>query len=298
MPNRTLRMTLTNLPSIYKDVLVKQTIPDMTVLHIDEAYANGAIYKPSINIWNFFVQKLGREPFVGENVKIIVDQMVTIVANTTDPTDAAITVDARWQHMNITIDNYGSIMGRGGNGRGGVDFAGSTTGQTAHPNGLAGGTAILTGWGSLVVNNYNLVTGGGGGGGSGGSPHERSPYAASKYPSGAGGGGGTPFGLGSQGSLPNTAGTNADGLNAGRGYRSPDPSVTVGFGGDGGWWGQPGGDGDWANGGYGIGASSNPYIGTAGKGGPAGHCFLGWGTFNDMGFPALSFGPKLIFPPL
>lgn len=298
MPNRTLRMTLTNFPSIFKDVLVKQTTPDVTVLHIDDAYAGGVPIKPSTNIWTFFQQKVGRDPFAGEKVQIIVDQGVTIVANTAVPTDAALIIDARWQHMDLTIDNYGLIFGRGGNGRGGVDFSGSTTGQTAHPNGEDGGIAILTGWGSVVVNNYNLIAGGGGGGGSGGSPHERSPYSASKYPSGAGGGGGAPYGLGAEGTLPNTAGTNADLSLAGLGYHSSDPSVTVGFGGNGGGWGSDGQDGDWADGGYGIGSSSNPYIGTAGKGGNAGHAFYGYGTINNMGFPALILGPVYAFSPL
>lgn len=162
--------------------------------------------------------------------------------------------------INMTINNNGRIMGRGGNGGSGGETIpygnNENQGQDGNP-GLDGGIALRIPT-NIVVNldmDDGFIYGGGGGGGGGGGTGGTDGNP--NHNGGGGGGGGqgwdvTPGGAGgfeSPSVRPGDAGTNGTQAGPGIGGNSgrlnqvplePDPN---GLGGDGGLWGLVGDDG-------------------------------------------------------
>ena len=123
------------------------------------------------------------------------------------------------------LDNYGYILGRGGNG-------GNSNG-----NGYNGGNAIegTTGC-TLIINNRGVIGSGGGGGAAGRNTGN----------SGSGGGGGAPFGLGGSGRSPGTVGRPASFDTYGEG--GPQDNNQRGV--RGGYWGETPPNNSHTNSGY------------------------------------------------
>lgn len=130
----------------------------------------------TLNLFDYFVSKVGRQPKVDENIKFIITSGTTLIGTLTDydlsTTNSALYI-RKTDFLNsntITIDNYGIVTGRGGDGRSRVTSDISPLGGRAYivPDvGLiAGGDSIVNeSTIPLVVNNYGTVCGGGGGGG-------------------------------------------------------------------------------------------------------------------------------------
>lgn len=108
------------------------------------------------------------------DIRFIIHSNVELV--TDSPSYSLFDFYGPWGGKNITIENYGYILGRGGTG--------GNEGQT----GGTGGTAITNENANLTIINHGVI--GGGGGGGGGS------YLGASY----GGGGGAPFAGGGWGS--------------------------------------------------------------------------------------------------
>ena len=96
-------------------------------------------------------------------------------------------------NASVTINNYGTIAGAGGNGGNGTFEPGCTGIPGPATPGQQGGHAISTRPGVVVkINNYGIVAGGGGGGGGSGR-------ITNGFGGGGGGGAGTAFGPGGAG---------------------------------------------------------------------------------------------------
>lgn len=67
----------------------------------------------------------------------------------------------------LTINNYGYIVGRGGNGGGGAYFVSSSNLSTSGLPGSGAGPALYVGFATTITNG-GVIGGGGGGGGGGG----------------------------------------------------------------------------------------------------------------------------------
>ena len=174
-------------------------------------------YFNGINLWDFFIEKIGREPRTGESVQLTIPKGTRIFGASGGGT--AITIDNRWgATSSVRIDNYGEIIGGGGNGGRGAMYLGRET-SLGNPyyvlkaqNGGNGGIGVSSTV-PVDIRNHNLVSGGGGGGG--GSPAWSVGYLSQvpgtdrynritidrfgKYHwfnevGGGGGGGGAPFG--------------------------------------------------------------------------------------------------------
>lgn len=134
-----------------------------------------------INAYDYFKYKIGREPKTNDRVHFIVATDVLIVADNTST--GAIIFDTRWTINNeITVTNYGFILGRGGRGGQGGDVNNRRYSETVNGNtdvryatfipavkGGNGGPALTnTSTAAItVINNKLIASGGGGGGGSG-----------------------------------------------------------------------------------------------------------------------------------
>ena len=175
-------------------------------------------YFNGINLWDFFIEKTGRAPRTGESVQLTIPKGTRIFGASGGST--AITIDNRWgATSSVRIDNYGEIIGGGGNGGRGAMYFGREW-SLGNPyyvlkaqNGGNGGIGVSSTV-PVDIRNHNLVSGGGGGGG--GSPAwsvgylSRIPGSGGRYNNltidrfgkyhwfneegGGGGGGGAPFG--------------------------------------------------------------------------------------------------------
>jgi len=137
-----------------------------TVMHISQSTTDG------IDLAEYYKAQSGSYPSSTETVRFIVDAGVDIIApNAVAP---AITEGINWFGTSPIIENYGRILGHGGNGgssarysqKSGVYLTQSIESLTTlASSGQNGGTAIK---GAMFVENYGLIAGGGGGGGGGG----------------------------------------------------------------------------------------------------------------------------------
>lgn len=175
----------------------------------------------------------------GSNLKIIVPAFVEIVNH--PAYNSVLYFDAKWGSRTIIIENYGRIIGRGGNG--GSEGAWGKDGMTG----------IIRESGNVIVRNYGVIAGGGGGGG------------GNRLGDSAGGGGGRPYGTGGWGSYWGWAGngtTDSPGAGGGNNLANPGAGQTR-YGGNGGDWGKPGGNGiDFGSATTGGGAPGKASIGT------------------------------------
>lgn len=220
------------------------------------------------------------------NITIIVNPGVYIYS--TNTSTAALSIVGGTSQDRITLNNYGYIIGQGGNGAGWYDP--NTPGViTASYNPTAGGPAVSIsnnitiqgngyiagggggGGGAGYANSYGLYdiycSGGGGAGGGSGGNYSNGAFQSSSlcgvccYPAVAytGGGGGGLGGAGGNGGGPNTGG--------GGGRILPGiggtPSTQIGHG------GGAGGGGS-ADGSIRCGVNYNPYSGAGGSAGNPG----------------------------
>ena len=168
-------------------------------IHITSSTLNGIVLD------EYFKQHSGAYPVSTDKVRFIINEGVDVVA--ADTTQPAILDGAKWPvGSQITVENRGRILGRGGaGGRAAEWISGAgivknnwtdTTRLTVPQDGEDGGTAIK---GKMIVENYGTIAGGGGGGGGGGvvifnAPSEFSPDGVFETIGGAGAGGGAPYG--------------------------------------------------------------------------------------------------------
>ena len=131
-----------------------------------------------------------------------------------------------WGNREIIIENYGYIIGRGGNG-------GSASGANAYAGG-AGGRGIYNESTSLTIINNGVIAGGGGGGSGTAAKRSESSSQCSW-----GGGGGAPFGAGGSGSNGTYVKNGSPASFDVRGNGVYDLSANAGHGGN---WGVKGDD--------------------------------------------------------
>lgn len=133
---------------------------------------------------------------------------------------------------NVTIYNYGIIVGAGGlGGNGAQDYVG---GHQATVGGTGGHSFVtLSGSGVVTIYNYGTIVSGGGGGGGGGWGN-----VAGDYGGGGGGGAGWSGGIGGLGGPSGASGVMTTG-----GAGSAGTSAGAGKGGTGGAWGGTGSTG-------------------------------------------------------
>jgi hypothetical protein len=209
-----------------------------------------------VDLYALFVAEFG-VPTSAVTVSITINSGVLVSASSTAL--PALVTGSSWPASSVlTLDNNGTIAGRGGNGgRGGSNLMGETGGPGA--DGADGGLGIdAAGWPLNIDNSAGIISGGSGGGGGG--------SAAGSVIGGGGGGGGWPYGAGgvggsrSQSSAPGWWGGNGSssvtagvGGNAGAGAVD---YVTAGDGGNGGGWAASGTAGSAAQ--FAGGAAGNP----------------------------------------
>lgn len=183
-----------------------------------------------INLRDVYDQPL----FDGDRIKFIVPSD-TFICSSTTATYAL--VSGEWEApVEIMVEVYGEVVGRGGNG-GNMEYA--TDSQAI--DGYDGGPAIFSSV-PLEIINFGVIAGGGGGGASG-----RDAFYDGNH-GGGGGGGGAPFGQGgiyvgssfpTVNDYPHFMGTNATKSAAGTGAVMTGRSTS---GGNGGGWGLNGAD--------------------------------------------------------
>lgn len=194
---------------------------------------------------------------------------------------------------NITINNNGTIAGRGGNGG---DQSGHNLTSCPNKDGQPGGNAVNIGCQGVVINNNGVIGGGGGGGGAGAGLSGGNPCTAFRAGSGGGGGAGSLPGNGGNNGAPSgcQAGANGTLLLGGAGGTNNCPvNCTIifvnfgpyrpGAGGNGGNLGQPG-----ANGGGPQGFLGSTGVCTPGSGaGPGCGLKTNGNVYTYNGTPAL-----------
>ena len=171
-----------------------------SIIHITQSTTNGIVLD------EYYKQHSGAYPVSTDKVRFIINAGVDIIAaNTSVP---ALLDGSRWPAgAQVTVENRGRILGRGGDGGRGVEWRGSVATQqpdaivdaanwTVAETGKDGGTAVK---GSLTIENYGLIASGGGGGGGGGAAvyREFRPFQGDgifELVGGAGSGGGAPLG--------------------------------------------------------------------------------------------------------
>jgi hypothetical protein len=194
-----------------------------------------------------------------------------VVIGSTSTSTPALDIGTGWNAGTIiTINNYGSIVGKGGAGGAGADAYQSVPYAFPGANGASGGPGLqIPNPTSTTVNlnNYGTI-GGGGGGGSGGGSGVNAGVAY--YGAGGGGGGGAGSGAagaggitaGSYGSVQvgtnGSAGTSTAGGSGGAGYSGLGSG---GGGGSGGGLGQNGFEGQSGCGSLASGAGGGPGAG-------------------------------------
>ena len=204
------------------------------------------------------------------NVRVVVPSGATLVASSTSTYALKTGTD---HAAKLTIENNGSILGRGG--RGGNGGFGYSYNEIANAtNGASGGKAIYVESDITIINTGTLAGGGGGGGGAEGYVHVGTAYGG-----GGGGGGGQPYGAGgSRGSTTHSGTNGAAGTltNAGTGgVGGYDGTVRGGVGGTGGAAGSSG-----VIGGEITGDHSHVIESTRGAGGAAGQTYYNPSSFT------------------
>lgn len=241
-----------------------------------------------VNLLVLFTATYGA-PVIGERIKFVVESDVLVTASTTS-NYAIVTGD--WPpDSDVSMDVFGIVAGRGGDGGNGGNCHASFTGSGDRivipqdaTNGGNGGPAILADSQAITILNNGVICGGGCGGG-GGSARTAKTNAVQSFNNmgicGSGGGGGWPYGSGGNGgAIVNGSSESADrqgnsGANAGRldsgdgGVSVSNFSTTGGNGGNGGSLGAVVNISDGGSGGGGTASAS------AGAGGLAGIAITG-----------------------
>ena len=133
------------------------------------------------------------------NVRIVIPNTATLVASATNT--YALKTGSGYSGV-LTIQNNGSILGRGGNGgNGGFGYSYNEIANAT--GGTSGGIAVHVESDVIIQNNGTIAGGGGGGGGAEGYVHVGTAYGG-----GGGGGGGHPYGTGGSGGSTTHSGTN------------------------------------------------------------------------------------------
>lgn len=206
---------------------IPKNMPDaiQTVVHVTDGLISIAkIEENTLNttnscvLYDLFVKDQNRKPMTNETAYFVIHENVAIIGtNTQTP---ALKAGIKWASSNkIIVDNYGFILGRGGN-------SGRNNGDLRNIQYFAGGDALVNDSNiEMQVINRNWIAGGGGAGG----------YELDTGASGAG----APYGL------PDSRAINAETAKAsfrtgGIGNKSQYTSFYNGRGGD---WGQKGEDG-------------------------------------------------------
>lgn len=122
-------------------------------------------------------------------LKAVITIRENIVVGSNSNAAYAMTIPALQAGSQVTLRNYGYIVGKGGNG-------GNGTAHTAGGNGTAGGPALLLQY-NCLLENYGLI--GGGGGGGGGATATNNPLTQDDPGGGGGGGAGWDLGNGADG---------------------------------------------------------------------------------------------------
>ena len=210
------------------------------------------------------------------NVRIVIPSTVTIIASSTSA--YALKTGSGYAGT-LTIQNSGTVLGRGGDaGTGGHAYANNVE---AGGTGGTGGDAIHV-ESNFSITNTGTISGGGGGGGGGGGIHKhQGGFYSPDYSSGGGGGGGIPYGIGGTGSNGSSGTVGASGTDATLsaigtgGVAYQHDHVTGGRGGDGGTLGSAGATSGSASstGGYSA-------IGAVGVGGAAGAIYYNPSSFT------------------
>lgn len=129
--------------------------------------------KNSINLYDAFVQYKQRVPNSGEKIKFVTPCSVAIVGNST--AQPAITVGNFDSSVQLSLINFGAVLGHGGRGA----DAGGIKGIRGSRPPENGGVGIYSNTVNLKVSNFGIIAGGGGGaadtleavGGGGGAPY-------------------------------------------------------------------------------------------------------------------------------
>lgn len=190
-----------------------------TIITINGTANDGvwSVNSTEVNIYERARAILGRNPTVSDIITVVVPSNVAAIAPSR--TAYAINFAGFPKNTNITVNCYGKIFGRGGDG-------------TAYNTPQAGGTAMFNDGNAIITLNAigtdaQMLGGGGGGGGDGLSSAIRS-----------GGGGGAPYGAGTRG------GSNGSLLYGGAGSTARGFYSDVVYGAAGGNVGVAGGRGD------------------------------------------------------
>ena len=206
---------------------IPKNMPDaiQTAVHVTSGLISLAgMEETTLNITNscvlydLFIKDQNRKPMTNETAYFVIHENVAIIGtNTQTP---ALKAGTKWASSNkIIVDNYGFILGRGGN-------SGYNNNQTTKIQYDAGGDALVNDSNiEMQVINRNWIAGGGGAGG----------YELGTGASGAG----APYGL------PDARAINAETAKAsfrtgGVGNKSTATNFSNGKGGN---WGQKGEDG-------------------------------------------------------
>lgn len=195
----------------------------------------------------------------------------------------ALTINGAWPG-GVTLNNNGTVIGRGGDGGTGGISTNSPGGPSDGVPGGAGGTAILVSVPATINNAGGVISGGGGGGGGGGGQSTSSRSRSS----GGGGGGGIGVSLGGAGGTgssgpsgggpgtPGTAGTlTAFGTGGAEGPH-PGSSLSGGVGGNGGSYGSSGSPGSYP------GSSRTPGSGGGAGNAVSGNSFVTWPALGTI----------------
>ena len=235
----------------------------------------------NINLW-----QMAGSPSCPVSLTVNIANTVTIGSTTTAL--AAVSTGNFAGGSLITLDNAGTITGRGGDGGDDSGYGGAFT-NCPNVDGHAGGDAIAIGSSGVTINNTGTIGSGGGGGGAGGGLSGGNPCFQDKAGTGGGGGAGTNPGVGGSngmGGAPCSAGINGTALTGGAGgpaggcgvscFLSFGTTYYPGTGGTGGNLGQPGQAGGNAVGFLSIGSTG---VCSPGNGGAAG-CAIRGNTFS------------------
>lgn len=224
----------------------------------------------NVNLWN-----LAGNPACPIDLTVNINNGVTIGSSST--ATASLTTGAFASGSNITINNNGTIAGKGGNGG---DDTGHNLTNCPNKDGKQGGNALDLACQGVIINNNGTIGGGGGGGGAGAELGGGNPCTTFRAGSGGGGGAGSTPGTGGSNGAPSgcNAGNNGTALTGGAGGNTAGCAVnctiifvsfgpyTPGNGGAGGNLGQPGSAGGGANGFVDTGVCNQGAGGAAGCG--------------------------------
>jgi hypothetical protein len=206
------------------------------------------------------------------SLTVNIDAGVTIASSSV--TTPAFKVGNFASGSSITINNAGSIIGKGGNGGDKVGYGTYLGGCGGVGNGQDGGNALELNGNGVVINNTGTIAGGGGGGGGGADLSITLCTLDIRPGNGGGGGAGVTPGTGgaSGGSYPSNNGASGTTTLGGAGgaqyqwgpcFLSFGSTYKTGKGGDGGALGQPGQNGGNANGPIGSSGTCGAGVGGA-----------------------------------